>query len=233
MAGNRQEERLARCGSFATGATRVALATASAALAALARAALASGVVALVFFAVVGAGRPAGAADLPELPSPTTTLPALSMPVVTVPVATVPPVTVPEVAPPVPVTVTAPRLDLPAPASSGTPVVTVPPGAAAPTTVVRSATSSASGSVRPDGPGGAVGDGARAGKAARRVDPSVRPLAFRLRRAAAETVQQLTFPLALALAMLAFLVFQHRVDKNDPKVAVPVETGDDDLLRFS
>lgn len=72
-----------------------------------------------------------------------------------------------------------------------------------------------------------------AGPAARRAGEPGRAVSVRLRRAAAETVQQLSFPLGLALAMLGFLVFQHRLDKGDARVEAALESGDDDLLRFS
>lgn len=72
-----------------------------------------------------------------------------------------------------------------------------------------------------------------AGPATRRAGEPSRAVAVRLRRAAAETVQQLSFPLGLALAMLGFLVFQHWLDKGDARVEAALESGDDDLLRFS
>lgn len=67
----------------------------------------------------------------------------------------------------------------------------------------------------------------------RRAGEPSRAVSARLRQAAAETVQQLSFPLGLALAMLGFLVFQHRLDKGDARVEAALESGDDDLLRFS
>lgn len=90
-----------------------------------------------------------------------------------------------------------------------------------------------SGATRPVVAGTPDARGRPAGPAARRAGEPSRAVSVRLRRAAAETVQQLSFPLGLALAMLGFLVFQHRLDKGDARVEAALESGDDDLLRFS
>ncbi|HUR18397.1 MAG TPA: hypothetical protein VMZ51_05590 [Acidimicrobiales bacterium] len=193
---------------------------------------------ALAAVAVLMNVHPATAADLTQVPTSSTTLPptgsgvqSAAVPKITVPTVTVPPVGV--TVPKVPVTVSAPTVDL---GTSGTP--SAPPagagGGPAPATATGSAPSSGIGStVAPGGVVRAAGDRRQIGPAAGGVDPAARALAFRLRRAAAETLQQLTFPLGLMLAMGSFLVFQHRLDKNDPRVAATVISGDDDLLDFS
>jgi hypothetical protein len=65
------------------------------------------------------------------------------------------------------------------------------------------------------------------------ADPAAGPLGARLRRAAAQTVQQLSFPMGLAIAIFGFLVVQHRVDLKDPRVADPSLSADDELMGFS
>jgi hypothetical protein len=43
---------------------------------------------------------------------------------------------------------------------------------------------------------------------------------------------EFTFPLALALAVLIFLVVQHLVDRRDPKLRVAPESARETLVRF-
>lgn len=189
----------------------------------LARRGPAAAALAVLALAALGTSGPAGAADLPPLPTVPTTVPAVSAPSVTVPT--------------VPVTVTAPRLNLRARGTSGdagAPAAPTPAGAPAPTNSVGMVPSSTPGPTDvPAGSAATTSERPRLGTTDRPVDPAASALAFRLRRAAAETVQQLTFPLGLMLAMLAFVVFQHRVDKNDPRVTAALASGDDDLLDFS
>ncbi|PLS75489.1 MAG: hypothetical protein CYG61_07125 [Actinobacteria bacterium] len=209
MAGNGQEGWLARWGALAAAVVVIAP-------------------------ILLGAVRPASAADLQELPTVTTTLPVVSVPTVTVPpvAVTVPPVAGPDARP---------GVSLGGPAPSPTPstgAVTAPAGSGgaqpAATQAVRSSSSSpppsagAAPVARP-----AAGAGPAATTTASQAGPADMTLAVRLRRAGVETARQLTFPLGLALATLAFLVLQHRVDKGDPRVATSLESGDDDLLGFS
>lgn len=158
-------------------------------------------------------------------PTTAVTIP-VSSPVITVPRVTgtiVPPKV--ELAPTVPSAVEAGGKATTPTGVSGSP--STPPNAGAPSTA-------------PTGPSatrpvvaGPNAKGRPAGPAARRAEEPSRAVSVRLRRAAAETVQQLSFPLGLALAMLGFLVFQHRLDKGDTRVEAALESSDDDLLRFS
>lgn len=59
------------------------------------------------------------------------------------------------------------------------------------------------------------------------------PVSVRLRRAVAETAGPFAFPGGLAAAIVAFLLFQPRLDRSDPSLAHAGVGRDDDLLGFS
>lgn len=183
-----------------------------------------------------GAVHPVAAAEAGEAGAVTAVVGATDLPTsgVTVPVVTVPPVTVP----PVPGTVVPPKVSLTVPipsTSSSGGATTVPAGSSSSdpvTTTGVAPSSSAPPVVTAPAARTTAGGLPRATTQAGQAKPTGRSLSVRLRQAAAETVRQLTFPLGLALATLAFLVFQHRVDKGDPRVEASL-SGDDDLLGFS
>lgn len=163
---------------------------------------------------------------------PPVTLPPLSLPVVALPPVTVPPLTAPPVTVP-PVDVQAPLVTLPSlPLGQGT---------EAPAPVDRPVASPAESSPAPSGR--LVTDLPARRRAALPATsppapalakpPVTGPLPLRLRQAASETAQQLSFPLGLAAAILAFLVLQPRLDRDDPSVAHQGTSRDDDLLGFS
>jgi hypothetical protein len=54
-----------------------------------------------------------------------------------------------------------------------------------------------------------------------------------LSRAALTTAHKLSFPLALTLLVIAFLVFQSRLDRRDPKLRLAPVDSKHDLLPFS
>lgn len=182
---------------------------------------------------------PTTAAGTPPPTSPPLTLPAVTLPPVSLPLVTIPPITVvaPVTVPPLPVrvpSITVPGqppspgagsagADGPPPAELGGATTSSPPpsGPASP--------APASASRRPG-----TADGAAARPAlVVTTTPVTGPLTLRLRRAASETAQQLSFPLGLAAAILAFLVLQPRLDRGDLSVAHPGAGSDDDLLGFS
>lgn len=180
---------------------------------------------------------PAGAADVGQLPTPITTLPAVSVPSVTAPpVSVIHPPSTADVGALAPSTGGGggrmPKSARVGGAGAGAGAgVPLPAGTAVPSPPSTAATASVSRMTVP-APGPTLGDRAGATTTAGRREPETRALTVRLRRAAAETVQQLTFPMGLALAALVFLMLQHRLDKGDPRVAAPVDSGDD-LLGFS
>lgn len=184
----------------------------------------------LVALAWVAASPVMAADSAPELPP--LTVPSTTVP----PLVTLPPVTVP-VAPEVPLpapggTVVLPPLTVPT-----LPPVTLapaPPAASPPTTSPAGApagTLSREGA-DPSGAGLPAPTVGAAGAEATGEPASEGPLPTRLHRAAAATARQLGFPMALTLALLAFLVVQHRLDAGDPRVG-GAASGDDELLSFS
>ncbi|HEX2700212.1 MAG TPA: hypothetical protein VHM89_08440 [Acidimicrobiales bacterium] len=167
---------------------------------------------------------------LPPVSVPGLELPPVTvLPEVTVPTVTLPPVTVP--------LLTAPGTTAPAPQS-------LQPAAPATTAVVRDVAPAAGAGEQPgpvvgtssaastteDDPARPAGDGAGGPAADQRPTG---PLPLRLREAASETARQLSFPLGLAAAILAFLVLQPRLDRGDPSVSHAGISRDDDLLGFS
>ena len=206
-----------------------------------------------------GMNMPAQAHDelVPPASVPTTLVPAVEVPGVSVPPVTLPPVSVPGVSVP---SVSVPSVTLP-PVSL--PPVTLPPlgvpsvgghdGAELP-----ASTPDEGGPLRASAadrlPAARELDLSITASDDGRVAPSMAPLSRtavasvdghaggvvaaealpeRLRRAAAATAEQLSFPLLLALAMAVFLVVQHRVDEGDTRVANQNLGGDDELLGFS
>lgn len=204
--------------------------------------------VAALGLTVVGVpGR--SAAQLAPLTTPTTALSPVSRPPVSLP-----PVSLPVDVPGVTVPVDVPRVSLPPitlPPMTVPETALTPPPQAPPATEggPRSKTFSAGTEGHPStstgagaaGPAPAPLDAAGAAGGAGGSDPSVateavgpnRPLPLRLSRAAAQTAQDLSFPLGLALAIAAFLLVQHRVDRGDPRVASGGVLRDDDLVGFS
>jgi hypothetical protein len=82
--------------------------------------------------------------------------------------------------------------------------------------------------LEPVGPGAVVGQvfGQVVTLAAEQVSRYVRP------EAAALVATQFTFPLALALAVLAFLFVQHQVDRRDPKLRIAPQNVVETLIQF-
>ncbi|MEO7837379.1 MAG: hypothetical protein ABIS21_07040 [Acidimicrobiales bacterium] len=194
----------------------------------MARGVALAAIVVAAMVAMLSSVRPAVAADVTGvagLPTPSTTIPVVTVPTVTVPSVTVPTVTVPRVS----VTVAPPRVNLREPPASTSPGGSTAGSGPVPTPAVTSPPATVIAPASPPVLTGAPNSVTRA----RKDDPADRTLAVRLRRAGVETVQQLTFPLGLALAMSAFLVFQHSTDKRDPRVAASLDSDDDDLLGFS
>jgi len=78
------------------------------------------------------------------------------------------------------------------------------------------------------GPGAVVGQvfGQVVTVAAEQVGLYVRP------EAVAAVATEFSFPLALALAVLAFLVVQHRVDRRDPKLRIAPHSIVETLVQF-
>jgi hypothetical protein len=78
------------------------------------------------------------------------------------------------------------------------------------------------------GPGALVGGvfGQVVSVAAEQVARYVHP------EAAVVVASEFTFPLALALAVLAFLVVQHRVDRRDPKLRIAPQHIVETLVQF-
>jgi len=77
-------------------------------------------------------------------------------------------------------------------------------------------------------PGAVVGGvfGQVVSLAAEQVGRYVRP------DAVAAVATEFTFPLALTLAVLAFLVVQHRLDRRDPKLRVAPQNVVETLVQF-
>ena len=170
---------------------------------------------------------PAGGSTVTSPELAPVTVPPVTLPPVTIPPVTVPPVTVPEARVPAP---PRPSLDAPLPAGGGAgarPPVTDTPQEA-PTTVP------AEGPL-PLPPGSRAGEDAEQGSGddGGGADRSEGPLVTRLRQAAARTIEQLSFPIGLAMAMLGFLVVQHRVDHHDARLADPTLGADDEYVGFS
>lgn len=164
-------------------------------------------------------------------PLPPVSLPLLTLPPVTVPPIVVPPLSVADLA------VLPPPGAQPAPAGvSPGPTAVAPDGASAPA-------DAAPPPVAPDAPAGAPATNAT--HRSRAVPPGAPPpaaeeaaavtgpLPLRLRNAASETARRLSFPLGLAVAIVAFLILQPRLDRGDPSVAHPGVSREDDLLGFS
>lgn len=193
----------------------------------------------------------AGAHDLPADTLAPVTLPTVTLPPVTLPSLALPPVSTPGVTTP---PVSTPIAEVP---SLSVPSVTLPPvavgGGVATTTIAPSAAlavpPAATGPTTAPAPVGelpaTVGAGSPAGAPSRDADggtgagelvattaTEMRPLGVRLRQAAAETVGWLSFPLGLAVAIACFLIVQHRLDRDDPRMT-PAGPADDELLEFS
>ena len=159
---------------------------------------------------------------LPPVSTPEITTPALSTPIAEVPSLSVPSVTLPPVAIGGGVTATTPAPGV-APAAAGATPGEAPVGEL-PATI---------GAGSPEGAVGPDADGTpAAGAPAATTATEVGPLAVRLRQAASETVGRLSFPLGLAVAIASFLLVQHRLDRDDPRMT-PAGPADDELLEFS
>jgi hypothetical protein len=76
----------------------------------------------------------------------------------------------------------------------------------------------------PSGPGAVVGQVVVA--AVQQVARAVRP------EAAVAVATEFTFPLALALAVVAYLVIQGQVDRRDPKLRMAPQHAGDTFLTF-
>jgi len=199
------------------------------------------------------AGASAGSGDLLAPPVTSTTLPGtppptsppLALAPVKLPTVSVPPVTTPPITIVAPVTLPGlPGLPVPT-AAAGSPL----PGTGAGSTPsndpsagdpagARSSSPPLSGPtlpspVSPNRRSGPAGGGASRPAPVATTPPIAGPLPLRLRRAVSETAQELSFPLGLGAAILAFLVLQPRLDRGDVSVAHPGTGSDDDLLGFS
>lgn len=171
----------------------------------------------------------------PPLTLPAVTLPPVSLPVVTVPpVTVVAPVTVPPLAVRVPAITVPGQPPTPGSGSAGqsTPPPAEPGGAATVSSPPPSGPASPAAASPDRRPGPAVGGATRLAPSGT-TPPVTGPLPLRLRRAASESARQLSFPLGLAAAILAFLVLQPRLGRGDLSVAHPGTGNDDDLLGFS
>lgn len=194
---------------------------------------------AVAWTVAAGFSTPAPAAE-GDAPAPVTlpvlvpgvTLPPVTLPPVTLPPISIPPLTVPNL------TVLQPPTAGPAPVGASTgPTAAAPDaspasaGAASPP-VATDAPAAASAPASPSqaGPAGAV---ASTGPASQTTPAVTGPLPLRLRNAAAETAQRLSFPLGLAAAILVFLILQPRLDRGDTSVAHAGAARDDDLIGFS
>lgn len=178
------------------------------------------------------------------------TLPAVTPPPITLPPITLPPVSTPEITTPplstpiaeVP-SLSVPSLTLPPVAIGGgvTGTTPAPPVAPAAGPVAAAVTDqapvgelpAAAGAGSPGGTAGPDTNGAPAtGAPSATTATDARPLSARLRQAASETVGRLSFPLVLAVAIATFLLVQHRLDRDDPRMT-PAGPADDELLEFS
>lgn len=183
---------------------------------------------------VLSALSPAAADDLVDLPilEPTTLpAPATTLPAVAVPV-TGPRNVVPTLPPKVDLLRTTPSTVSAPPSSGGSAPSGPGPAATIPTVTTVASTPTRPSSTTPAAPA-TGGEGAEAGPAVGPDGPAPRALAVRLRTAAADTARQLTFPLGLSVGILAFLVFQHRLDRDDHRIGATFEFDDGDLLGFS
>ena len=164
----------------------------------------------------------------PPVTTPPVSLPVVELPPLSVPSFEVPPVTLPPV--------TLPGL-LPGTRGTGAAATTAPTATSAATPAPAAASAPRAGAELGAGGGGEPVAATPAVEAAVEAttiaEVSSAPLAVRLRQAAADTVQELSFPLGLALAIVAFLVVQHRVDRGDPRMASIGALPEDDLLEFS
>ena len=113
-----------------------------------------------------------------------------------------------------------PRPDLPGP-GTGTPVQ---PPASAPLPEAAPAPEAAVLRNEPTGPAAVVGQ--VVGAAVEQVVRAVRP------EAAVAVATEFTFPLALALAVLAYLVIQGQIDRRDPKLRVAPQNVVETLVTF-
>ena len=166
---------------------------------------------------------------LPPVSVPPVTLPPVSLPVVTVPPLTVvPSVTVPPVTLP-------PFLQLPSASSPSTaplpPTTTSAPATAA---GLPSSTLPVEPAAVPPSSGTVPGQGANHEPGVPAATSASDPLPVRLRLAAAQTAERLSFPLGLAAAILAFLLVEPHIHRGDRR---GFENGghgrDDELLGFS
>ena len=182
---------------------------------------------------------------VPPLGQTATSVPsAVAVPPVTVPQVTLPPVTLPpELSVPGVVDVPLPGVTLPAPVGLGDTATPTPSGGPAAASAAGAPAGdtpsrvSAGGGTRVTAGGGRPRAGT-AVEAGPRPSPAPAPqdrpsLPTRLRRAAAETALQLSFPMGLCVLLAAFLLLQHRMDRADPRLAPRGGVLDDDLLGFS
>lgn len=173
----------------------------------------------------------AAPAEASRLPAGGPSAPGVTPPAVAGTPPLLPPVTVPDAL--APVTGAVPAVTLPSLAAETSPATAprapsrVPSGPATAPAVAPPARPTAS--TVPDARGpvadGAVAEGSRPGTDG--------PMSLRLRRAAAETAGPFTFPVVLAGAIVAFLLLQPRLDRDDPTLAHAGVGRDDDLLGFS
>ena len=183
---------------------------------------------------------------VPAVSLPGASVPPITVPPVTVPPVTIPPVTVPAIAlpgvvlPPITVPPTSVLGSNPPPLASAVPApreLGAHAGRLAGMGAARGGLSFPAGAGRanPAPAAGSPGATDTSGLALARPDAGQAdgPLPTRLRQAAAETAQRLSFPMGLALAIAAFLFLQHRMSGADPRVASEGVIRDDDLLGFS
>ncbi len=60
-----------------------------------------------------------------------------------------------------------------------------------------------------------------------------KPTLAEIARAAQEAIKQFTFPIALTLMVVAFMLAQGRLDRKDPKLALAAVDTDEDMLSFA
>lgn len=161
---------------------------------------------------------------------PEITVPAVTLPAVTLPPATLPTLTVPNLpldgVPVAPVAVPGTATSPAGPATAGGPLAEDDHGAA-------TSVGAAAGGRAPSSGAAAAGTTSLSPAAARRTSAPAPALSLRLRRAVVETARQLSFPIGLALAIVVFLLVQHRLDRRDPRVVSSGIVADDELLGFS